>query len=342
MAYQSVEQQILGISKEESITPGTRGGAGIIAINRYIPVDKAGTEFNYVPKNIEDEQLRGLFEKYPPTQGRIEGTGKISMDLDALFIGEFFNSLLGGLSTGTVHAGTTPTYTHTFKRSTTLVSLPTYSFFLTRGGASGQAGLQTYALCGVKSLTLSGAVDNKVKVTADIIFKSEADASATIKSAWNPSFTAPTPLMFYHTDYKIATASNTDVVEWNLTIDNGAFPLASFNKAATIKDIHVPGKLLISGGMTILFSSDTERTKFLANTATAIEMDIKHTTPFDVGGAFYPEVDILLNQVHYNAYPFGEHNGLLAAKCTFEAYVSTAGAYAISAAVTNIVVSYVA
>lgn len=91
MSFYSVEQKYLAIGKES-----VRGTAA--TPTRYIPVG-TDSELEYKLNHLEDEQLRGLLERFPPQAGTKDGNGKISnMDMTSDNCGEFFYSLLGSVS----------------------------------------------------------------------------------------------------------------------------------------------------------------------------------------------------------------------------------------------------
>ena len=78
----------------------------------------------------------------------------------------------------------------------------------------------------------------------------------------------------------------------------------------------------ISRGFTIYFSTEAERTKFLANTAVALRM--LAVGPL-IASTYYHTVDVNIYEAHYTAFLFGDDSGLLAAKASFTGYYSASG-----------------
>ncbi len=317
MALYPIVAQRFGLKKE-----AVRGTAETTPTKWY-PVLK-GTEMKYELGLLENDVLKGDPTMMPPIAGAKTGAGKVSLPLDSQTCVEFLRSLLGGVSSA--QQGGSAAYKHTITLSSSYQK-PPYTFFLDYG-----IDVKKYALGIVKKVSFAGAVDSLGKFEADVLFKNEATGAIG-----SPTFPTQKYLAFNTMDFKIAGASNTDVKEWNIEIDNGAMGLKTLNLSQDVADIVTPGKIDIKGGFTIYFSTEAERTKFLANTAVAIRM--LAVGPL-IAATYYHTVDINIYEAHYTAFPFGDDSGLLAAKVAFTGYYSASDSKAIQIDVTNADTAY--
>jgi hypothetical protein len=317
MALSSVEQAQFGLKKEAS-----RGTAETTATKWY-PISKDST-MDYSLALLKDESLRGAPEEFPPNAGVKTGTGKIKMPLDAQSCGEMFYSCLGGVSSAV--QGATAAYKHTFTRGTG-IQRPGYTFFMDRG-----LNIMKYNLSTVKKLTLNFPTDQIATLDADVLFKSEATGLIG-----TPAFPVNKYVGFNQVDVKVAGSSNTDVKDLTINIDNNAQAHRTLSLSQDVSDILVKGKLIIDGNFTIFFQDVTERDKFLANTSSVLRA-------LCVGGqaavGYYYTVDINLYKIHYKAFPYGEAEGLLAAKAEFVSVYDSTATKAILVDVTNLETAY--
>jgi len=297
MALYSIEQKWLGLGKET-----TRGTA--VAPTRFIPVE-AGSEAEYKLNLIEDETVRGIFEKFPPKAGTKEGTFSISgIEGDVNNIGELIYSLLGDVTTTQLD---TDAYQHVFKRSNS-ITLPSYTITIHRG-----INAKRYPLSVVKSLVFTQGVDAKLKIDASGIFKTEEDYSSPPTPTWSELKT----MMFYNNIFKIDGTQNTMVREWSVTIDNGSVGIRALNNTQDIVDVISHAKLVTTGSFVIFFENETQRQKFLNNTSADVEILVEGEQ-LTTGHNY--TLKIKLPQIHYTAYPFGEVEGLLGASVSFNVY----------------------
>lgn len=217
-------------------------------------------------------------------------------------------------------------FSHTFTEQTGIQPIA-YTFFQDRS-----LGVLKYNRGCFKSLSFKGSVDGLVEVEAEVLYENEAAGSIG-----SPSFPTQRYQSFQHVDFKIAGTSNTDVKEWDLKIDNGAKALRTLALSQVLTDIVAPDKISVSGGFTIYFQSTTERDKFLAGSTTAVRV-------LSQGDAIYGSTkwknDIVLYDCRYDAFAYGEDEGLLAAKATFQAYYSTSDSKTLQIVTTNQDVSY--
>lgn len=184
---------------------------------------------------------------------------------------------------------------------------PAYTFFFNWG-----LSVKKYNRSCVKSLSFSGPVDNLITVDVEFLFQSEADGSIG-----TPSFPTQRYMSFQHADFKRAGSSDTDVKNWNLKLDNMAKPLMSLALSQDLQDILAPDPLQVTGDLVAFFQAETERAKFLANTAVTLRALVQYGV---ISGTFYWAVDLPLTEAHYKAYPFGYEENLLAAKADFQGY----------------------
>lgn len=319
MALYSLQQKWVGLAKET-----TRGTA--VAPSKFIPVEM-GSEADYKLNLIEDELARGIFEKYPPKEGTKEGTFSLAgIEVQSDNIGEFLNSLLGSVTTTDV-GGTGQAYQHSFKRSSGII-MPSYTLTIHRGINAKQ-----YPLSVVKSIALNQSVDGKLKANITGLFKTESDYATPP----TPSWTDPTPFMFFQNDFKIDGVSNTKVREWSITIDNGSIGLRALNGSQDIFDIISHAKLLVSGSFSVFFEDETQRQKFLSNTSASIEIT---STGALIESGYNHQLKIKLPQVHYTAYPFGNIDGLLGASVSFNAYYNQTATNSVEVILINTITGY--
>lgn len=313
----SIEAQRFGLKKE-----AVRGTAETTP-DKWYPFLK-GTEFNYALGLLDQDVIKGNPSRMAPIAGAKSGTGKVKLLLDSQTCVEFFRSLLGGLSSA--QQGGSAAYKHTIVNNAG-IQKPPYTFFLDYG-----IDVKKYSLGVVKKMALASGVDNLATMEADILFKSEVTGSIG-----SPSFPTAKIMSFNMIDFKIAGTSNTDVKDWSIEIDNGAAPHRTLSLSQDASDIIAAGPLDIKGGFTIYFQNETERAKFLANTAVTIR--VLAVGPL-IAASYYNTVDINIYEAHYKAFPFGEDQGLLAAKVEFVGCYSTGDSKDIQVDVTNATVSY--
>jgi len=319
MSYYPIESKYIALGKE-----GTRGTA--VIPSRYIAVAR-DSEFDYKLSLIEDDLVRGIFERYPPQAGIKDGTGRISkMDVTSLNCGEIFYSLLGTLTTA--HPGTLA-YKHTILKNNSSVQNQSFTFHIERSLVQKQ-----YPLSVVKSVTITQSADGKTTMDADILFKSEDAEGFSLSPTW----VDPKPFMFYQNTVTIDSTPNvTAIKDWSLTIDNQSVPLRVLSGSQNIVDVLTIGKLLVSGAMTVYFTTEADRTKFLANTSATLKFSLVGAL---IEATYYNQLDIDLKEIHYTAYPFGEVDGLLGASVTFNAYYNVSGAKTLQIDLTNIITAY--
>jgi hypothetical protein len=317
MSFYSTQKQQFGLKLE-----AVRATAETTPAKWY--PTRGPVELTYALNHLSDEGIRGRMSRYAPIAGIKTGEGKIPMILDPNTCGEIFYGVLGAKSSAQQAA--TAAYKHTFTPGTG-IQKPAYTLFADRS-----LNVLKYNLGIFKKVALKGGVDNLIELDADVLFKAEASGSIG-----SPTYPTQGYFSFQNVDFKIAGSSNTDVKEWSLNIDSGAKGFRSLTGSQDVADILSAERLMIDGGFTIYFSSATERDKFIANTAVAIRILMVGA---NIASTYYYTVDINLYSCFYKAFPYGEDQGLLAAKVTFESVYSASDTKEIQIDLTNTDVSY--
>ena len=318
MTNYSIEQQQFGLKKE------TVRGTAETTITTYIPIDPSSLP-EYKLNLINDENLRGIAEIYPPIAGTLDGAAPIKIDVDPDHFGEILNSLLGHDTVTNL----SPAYVHTFDRLTSGIQFPSYSLFLDRG-----MNKKVYNLSVCKSLQLTQSVDGKLSAQTQWIFQQEASSSATFTPAWSQ----PNPFSFYQNALALGGSSNYDIKTWSITIDNQAKALRKLTGKQYIADVICADKFKVNGTFTIIFEDETERAKFLANTSSSLTITI--TGSIIPTTATNYSLTITIPEIHYTAFPFGEDEKLLAANVTFDAFYNISAAKSIEVALANTIAAY--
>lgn len=319
MAYYPIELKLLGVGKET-----IRGTP--VAPSVYIPVT-ADSEMEYKLNLIEDELIRGIFERFPPQAGTKECSGTIGLEVDDKNCGLFFLSLLGDLSTQDI-GGAGGAYQHTFKRHSSEIKLPSLTIYLDRKMVK-----KRYPLSVVKSVSFTGAGDGKISASFSVIAKTEEDTTEPMTPTW----TEYKPFMFHQAKILIDNTQVYNVKDWSLTIDNGATGIRALIGSQDVQDIVAFGKMTVNGTMTIYFENETERNKFLSNTAAQLEI-IYEGEPLETN--IKRTFKILLPRIHYTAYPFQNVDGLLGASVSFNCYFSLNSQFGVQIILINDVSGY--
>jgi len=319
----AIEQKIVGLGKESS-----RGVA--VDPTRFIAV-APDTEFEYKLNLLEDELVRGIFEKFPPSPGTKEGSGRLAgIEVTSENCGELFLSLLGKVVTDQPDDVNAPNvYRHIFTRSPLDIRMPSYTFHIYRG-----LGAKRYPLSVVKSITLNGAVDGKLTLEAEVLFKTEEASDFDFSTV---SWEDPKPFMFYHTKVYFDDVLDENVKDWSITIDNGSVVQRALIGSQDIKDIVTFAKLLVNGTMNIYFESEAQRNKFLSNSAVSLKIELIGS---ELEGGINRKLVITLPEIHYTAFPFGDLDGLLGASVSFNAYYKLTAGKTIEIELVNMVSSY--
>lgn len=317
----AIENQKYGFKKEANRGIAEPGPQKFLAVGVEALLD-------YKSLLIADDKIRGSKEPFPSAPGIREGAGTLpAVDLEAETVGDLLFGCLGKVTTVQPDAANSPTvFRHTFKPDS-LVRFPSFTFFVDRG-----LGLKRYPLTVIKKLSLSGAVDGKGQVAADVLFKTEEPASP-----FAAVFGAPKPLMFFQTEVKLDGVLNQDVRSWTLAIDNASAPQRTLNQSRDAKDIVSTGRFVIEGGYEIYFETEANRQKFLDNLPQAVDVAL---TGGVIEDAFMNKLELSVPKAKYTAYGFGTLEGLLGAAVTFQAELDPALGYSLQAVLTNAVAGY--
>lgn len=319
MAYYPIELKLLGVGKET-----TRGVAANPSI--YIPIT-ADSEFEYKVNLIEDELVRGIYERFPPIAGTKECTGTIGIEVDDSNCGLFLLSLLGSVITTDI-GSSGGAYKHTFKRHPSLIELPSLTIYLDR-----KLSKKRYILSVVKSISFTGSVDGKINATITILSKTEEDTNIQMIPSWNEY----KPFVFHQAKILIDNVQAYNIRDWSLNIDNGAVGIRALIGSQDVQDILAFGKMVMNGTMTIFFENETQRNKFLNNTSAQIEIIYEGD---EIESGIKRTFRVLIPKAHYTAYPFQNIDGLLGASVSFNCYYSLASQLGIQIELINTVQNY--
>lgn len=319
MAYYPIELKVLGLGKET-----IRGEA--VSPSVYIPVT-ADSEFDYKVNLIEDELVRGVFERFPPVAGTKECTGTIGIEVDDWNCGYFLLSLLGSVVTTDI-GGSGGAYKHTFKRHPSLIELPSLTIYLDRKLVK-----KRYPLSVVKTIAFTGTGDGKISATITVISKTEEDTNISMVPSWGEY----KPFMFHQAKILIDNSQVYNVKDWTLNIDNGATGIRALIGSQDIQDVLAFGKMVVNGTMTVFFENETQRNKFLNNTSAQIEIIYEGDV---IESGIKRTFRILIPRAHYTAYPFQNIDGLLGSSVAFNCYYSLASQLGIQIELINTIQSY--
>lgn len=317
----ATERKSFGFKKEASRGVAEASPAKFLAVG-------ADSELNYSSALIADDRIRGFKDRFPSAPGVKEGTGTLAtVDVEASTIGDLLLGCLGSVATVQPDAPNSPTvYRHTFSRLNG-IQMPSFTFFVDRGLSK-----KRYPLTVIKKLALSGAVDGKAIVGADVLFKTEEPSGSFV-----PNYGSPKPLMFFQTDFKIDGVSDVNVKSWTLNIDNASAVQRTLNQSRDAKDILSPGRFLIDGGFEIFFETEAQRQKFLDGSVASLDISLIGDIIEDL---FKNQLELVIPEARYTAFPFGNLDDLLGAAVTFEAQYNIASGYSLQAILTNAVPSY--
>ena len=317
----AIENQKYGFKKE-----ATRGIAEA-APQKFLAVG-AEALLDYKSLLIADDKIRGSKEAFPSTSGVREGGGTLpAIDLEAETMGDLLYGCLGKVTTTQPDGANSPTvYQHTF-RPDNRVQFPSFTYFVDRG-----MGIKRYPLTVIKKLSMTGAVDGKGQVSADVLFKTEEPASA-----FSAVFGTPKPLMFYQTEFKLDGVLSQDVKSWTLSIDNASAPYRTLSQSRDPRDIISSGRFVIEGGYEIYFETEANRQRFLDNLPQAIDVSL---TGDIIEDAYRNKLQLTIPKAKYTAYAFGSLEGLFGSAVSFQAEVDPALGYSVQAVLTNAASGY--
>jgi len=316
-----IENQVFGFKKESH-----RGIAEPAPDKFLAPGSEAS--FDYKSLLVPDSQLRGIKEPFPSSPGITEGSGTLpALDVEPQTIGDLLYGCLGGVESQQPDAANSPTvYIHTFRPKNT-AKFPSFTFFVDRG-----ISVKKYPLTVFKKLNITGSVNGKAQISADVLFKTEEPSSN-----FTPTYNTPKPLMFYQTEFKLNNILNQDVKSWFITIDNGSSAYRTLSQSREPKDIISSGKFSIEGGYEIYFETEDEREKFLNNLPQTINITL---TGDVIEDAYKNKLEINIPKAKYTAYGFGTLEGLFGSAVKFNAEFAPASGFSIEFILTNSIPGY--
>ncbi len=214
-------------------------------------------------------------------------------------------------------------FKHAFTQSQ-IIQLPSYSFYIDRGPFNGGAkDIKVYNLGSMSKLKIASAHDAPVDLEASIFAQQEASYAG----AWSPTFSESPVLMFDNVTVKMAGAAPSvpNVASFDCEFNPGMKEYRPLSLQKYAYDMLAAGPFDAMGNMLVFFMDELERAKFLAVTQTSLDFDIK-------GGAIGVSeqnyaLNISLPSVEYEAYPFKESDGFLAASAKWHARYSSSAGY---------------
>jgi len=318
MADTGIREKVVAFEKESTrLTLET-------AANWIAP--ESSTEFQVDRVLLEDNGTRDIKEKFPSVVGPKAVSGSIvnlPVEQDAN-LGDLLFAVLGGqgASPGSLGDGG---YSHVFTPATVIIP-PTYSFHVDRGAVLGVKG---YNGCLIKKMTLNQEQGERLMMNAEIIGLNEATGNVG-----SPSFSDPDPFTFDHiSSIALATVDNkANIVSFSINIDNQAKLKTPINGVVTPSDINCVDGVLVDGTFNTYMVNETERDKYVAGSVSDLVITYIGKV---IGGAITYKITIDIHKIEYQAYPFGDINGMFGASVAFNAVYSTGDSQTITVTIQN-------
>jgi len=216
-------------------------------------------------------------------------------------------------------------FQHTITPGTSLLP-QSYTLYLDRS-----LSVKEYNGVNAGEIKLTRSPDNFIMMETAIMGRTEAAGLIG-----TPVFVESEEMSFQNDTFTIGGVATTEVKAWEVSLKNGLF-----KKRATTQDQLVDDLLALEntaeGTFTIYFADEVERAKFVAGTTTTLVIDINGDT---IQGSEKYNVNLNFGIVNYEAFPFGDEDGLLAAKVVFRAHYDNANNRLYQVLVTNITQSY--
>lgn len=296
MSNYSVFQKRFGLIKES--TRGTAETTPTVWIQPLVD-----SEMIYKLMYEQNAEIRGLNLGAPaPIPTYIDGQGKIKMYLRPSELGEFFHMFIGDAVSA--QQGGSAAYLHTFTPGA-IIQPDSYTITVDRN-----VSVKKYNFCQAKQIKITRAPGAPILFEADVMFDTEAAGSIG-----SPSFAQSNALTFQHDTFQIAAGSNTQVKNWEVTLDNGLIPLRTTGQKQGVSDFMVT-EHKATVNFTLYFASDTERDKFVAGSSSSIQITITGET---IASSFKYQLDLLFDEVYYTAFPYEAEDKILAAKVVAQA-----------------------
>lgn len=298
MANYSVFKKRWGLAKESS-----RGVAESAPSAWFAPL--SDSEIEYKLNFADNMQVKGYnLAKDAPIQTTIDINGKIRMYLRPSELGEFLHMMLGDASSA--QQGGSAAYLHTFTPGN-VIQPDSYTLFVDRG-----VSVKKYNLCNVKTIKISRAPDAPIIVEIDLMGRTEASGSIG-----SPSFAESGALSIKHDTFTVGGASNTQVKQWEVILDNGLIALHTTGQQQGAVDL-LATEHAARGSFLCYHESDTERDKFVAGTVTSLQINIEDTVA--IASTYNYLLNLLFDEITYRAYPYEVEDNLIASKVEWVAH----------------------
>lgn len=290
----------------------------------------ADSILDYKPEFIDDETKRGVNANFPSEKGIHNGTGTLKAPLRASDFGEYLQMAIGNPVSALITNALA--FRHTYTIGPIVLSLPTYSAHMNRGGTLGVKG---YNLLSVATLTISQDAEGLMQWEAGVFFKSEAPGNIGAPSYANESEEfAPGQSVF-----NIDDVTNECVKTWSIVIDNNMLAQRAQNGSRDIKDTVARGPSTVKGEALFYFDDLVERDKFIAGTVNKITIGATSEEIIEEAQAY--NLEMTLPVAKWKALPYGEDEGLFAAQAEFEAEYDIATSKLFEAQLINKKAAYV-
>lgn len=211
-----------------------------------------------------------------------------------------------------------PPFKHSWSQSS-IAQLPSYSLFINRGftDASNNT-VKAYNNGCIAKLKISGKDDSPLEGEADLL----AQLEATSAISWTPSYVESPVLMFSGSTVKVAGSASAvpNVNEWSVELDPGVVPFRPLSQQQYPYDFLARGPFMAKGDMKVYFMTEAERVKFINDSLTSLEFINTGSIINPTGGAaVLNTLELLLQNVEYEAFPFGDEGGFLGANVKYNA-----------------------
>lgn|SRR3990167_2754263 len=322
MSISGIFEKNLGIGRE-----GTWGVVG--TVHEWIPFTEEKFDLEIPYTNINQTWAkRDLQKTYQQTRVINSSFG---FDVEPENgIGNLLKSLLG--TSNSVRFGTFNSYKHTFD-CTDAVNLPSLFARIQQYGTF----TKDYTGLRINTLELSWNKDENIKCSVEMIGQNELSGTSTVGTYGTiQPFT-----QFGNTQVWIDGTVNTDIQNVSLQINNNLSPHQLTGTAKTIGQL-TAGMREVTGEMLIFFNGETERNKFINKTVSTLQIKAQQGT-FTLSGTAKYELNVLLPNIEYTAFPFDKEDGVLAATVPYKALYhagNSVGTNSIAVELINSIASY--
>lgn len=191
--------------------------------------------------------------------------------------------------------------------------------------------VKAYNGCNVSEIKLTRSPNDFILFDAQVHGRNEASGSIG-----SPSYSESEEMTFQHDTVSIASSSNTQIKNWDISLKNGLLRQRTTSQSQTVNDL-LATEFTANGSFTVYFENETERDKFVAGSSTSLQFTIAGDT---IANSIKYTLDILCDEVYYTAFPFDAEDNLLAAKVAWNAVYSTSNSRIFKVDLKNIKSSY--